>query len=464
VSETSVLRWHAPAAALAALLLRLCFVWLFPYLESGDTPVYEELARNWRDHGTYGLKIDGNLVPADLRTPGYPAFLAGVHWLLGPSPTGVMLVQTVADTLGCFVVAAIAALTASEAARQRVAVAALWLAALCPFTANYAATVLTETLAVSLTAAALLLLVVDGERFSFPAGVVTGLGTLVRPDGVLVLAAAALVFARRWRRPRDWRKLVRVGMLIGAGLLVPLAPWAARNWVTLHRAQFLATRYSEAPGEYAPRGFYSWTFTWLWRVSEIEQVPWKLDMEIIRVDDLPPTAFDSVAERARVAGLLERYDRRTTMTSEVDSGFAEIANERTARHPLRTYLMIPLLRTLAIWFTPRVDILPISGSLWPVRAEWEDDPAGYCVTALFALLGFFYVAMAAGGAWVARRRPPAAILATFVVARTVFLAMFALTPEPRYVLECFPALIALAAQLWSRSVPKAPSTGSVLLG
>src|SRR5439155_2403354 len=146
----------------------------------------------------------------------------------------------------------------------------------------------------------------------------------------------------------------------------------------------------------------------------------------IRVDDVPPTAFDSPAERARVAGLLERYDRTTTMTSEVDSGFAEIANERTARHPLRTYLMIPLLRTLAIWFTPRVDILPISGSLWPVRAEWEDDPAGYCVTALFALLGFFYVAMAGAGAWVARRRPPAAILATFVVARTVFLAMFAL--------------------------------------
>jgi hypothetical protein len=454
VSETSALRWHAPAAALAALLLRLSFVWLFPYFESGDTPVYEELARNWRDHGTYGLTIDGNLVPADLRTPGYPAFLAAVHWVVGPSATGVMVVQVVADTLGCFAVAAIAALAAPQAARRRVATAALWLSALCPFTANYTATVLTEALAVDLTACALLLLVADGERFAFPAGLVTGLGTLLRPDAILVVTAAALVFAHRSRRPPDWWKLLRAGALIGAGLLVPLAPWAARNWVTLHKAQLLATRYSEAPGEYAPRGFYAWTFTWLWRVSEIEQVPWKLDIELIHAEDVPPTAFDSAVERARVAGLLEQYNRTTTMTPEVDSGFAAIAGERTARDPLRTYLAIPLLRAWTIWFTPRVDILPISGSLWPVREEWEDDPVGYSVTVLFALLGFGYVVMAAAGAWIARGRPAALILATFVVVRTVFLATVALTPEPRYALECFPALLALAAQLWSRPDPK----------
>jgi hypothetical protein len=263
-----------------------------------------------------------------------------------------------------------------------------------------------------------------------------------------------LVFAHRWRRRRDWWKLVRVGTLMGAGLLIPLAPWAARNWVTLHKAQLLATRYSEAPGEYAPRGFYSWTFTWLWRVSEIEQVPWKLDIERIHADDVPPGAFDSPAERARVADLFERYDRTTTMTPEVDSGFAQIASERTARHPFRTYLTIPLLRAWTIWFTPRVDILPFSGSLWPIRAEWEDDPVGYGVTVLFALFGFGYVALAAAGTWTARNRPAASILSTFVVVRTIFFATVALTPEPRYVLECLPALIALAAQIWSRADPQ----------
>jgi hypothetical protein len=456
VSATSLLRRHAPAAALVGLLLRLGFVRWFPYLESGDTPVYEELAHNWRRYGTYGLILHGHLVPADLRTPGYPAFLAAAHWLLGPSATGVMALQAAIDTLTCFVVAAIAASLAPRAAWRRAAVAALWLSALCPFTANYTATVLSETLAVSLTAIALLLFVADDARRLFAAGLATGLGALVRPDAVLVLIAAVLVFAHRWRRPGDWRRLARTGALLGAGFLFPVLPWAARNWVTLHKVQLFATRYAEAPGEYAPRGFYAWTFTWLWRVSDLERVPWKLDVEAIHVGDVPPTAFDSAAERERIAELLRRYNRTQTMTPTVDSGFSEIAGERTARHPLRTYLTIPLLRAWAIWFTPRVEILPVSGLLRPIRREWEDDPPGYCTTLFFALLGFGYVAMAVTGGWIARGRPSAGVLGTFVVVRTLFFATIALTPEPRYVLECFPALVALAAQRWSISADAGP--------
>ena len=34
--------------------------------------------------------------------------------------------------------------------------------------------------------------------------------------------------------------------------------------------------------------------------------------------------------------------------------------------------------------------------------------------------------------------------------RTAFFAYFIETPEPRYVLECFPAMIALAAQVFAR--------------
>jgi hypothetical protein len=42
------------------------------------------------------------------------------------------------------------------------------------------------------------------------------------------------------------------------------------------------------------------------------------------------------------------------------------------------------------------------------------------------------------------------IIVAFVVVRTAFLTQVE-TPEPRYVLVCFPALLALAAQIWSRS-------------
>ncbi len=57
-----------------------------------------------------------------------------------------MFAQAVLDLATCFVIALIAARLAPEASRRRVAIAALWLAALCPFTANYSAVVLTEVL------------------------------------------------------------------------------------------------------------------------------------------------------------------------------------------------------------------------------------------------------------------------------------------------------------------------------
>jgi hypothetical protein len=60
-----------------------------------------------------------------------------------------------------------------------------------------------------------------------------------------------------------------------------------------------------------------------------------------------------------------------------------------------------------------------------------------------------YIALALAGAWVARRRPGCALLVVYCVVRTLFFARFVETPEPRYVLECFPAVIALGAQVFA---------------
>jgi hypothetical protein len=45
-----------------------------------------------------------------------------------------------------------------------------------------------------------------------------------------------------------------------------------------------------------------------------------------------------------------------------------------------------------------------------------------------------------------------ALLILFCVVRTLFFARFVETPEPRYVLECFPAVIALGAQVFTRGL------------
>ncbi len=76
------------------------------------------------------------------------------------------------------------------------------------------------------------------------------------------------------------------------------------------------------------------------------------------------------------------------------------------------------------------------------------------MTAGFFLLNIGYIGLALWGAVRLWRRGPAArgaiaLLAAFILLRTAFLTTLE-TPEPRYVLQCYPALLALAAQVFER--------------
>jgi hypothetical protein len=152
------MRWHVFSAVLAGIALRALFITKFPVSDAGDSPFYIQLAWNWIKHGVYGLVVNGRLAPVDMRVPGYPAFLAAIFAIAGQSARTLMFAQAALDMLTCLVIALIAARLASQRARRRVAIAGLWLAALCPFTANYTAAVLAEPLAIFLTALAILVL------------------------------------------------------------------------------------------------------------------------------------------------------------------------------------------------------------------------------------------------------------------------------------------------------------------
>src|ERR1700732_3316275 len=233
ITHSTKMRVNAGLAVLAGLALRVFFVLKFPVSDSGDAPFYIELAWNWLKKGVYGFPLNGQLTPVDMRVPGYPAFLAAVFAFAGNSPRTVMLAQAILDLATCFLIALIASRLAPENSRRRVALAGLWLAALCPFTANYTAVVLTETLTIFLTSLAILVLLetdlsvgkitgdspVLGNRW-FLGGIVVGFGTLVRPETPLLLIAAGCVLIAKWWRPRDWPRLARAPSLVGGGLIL----------------------------------------------------------------------------------------------------------------------------------------------------------------------------------------------------------------------------------------------------
>jgi len=454
----------------------MLFVLKFP-AGSGDTVIYEQLAANWLKHGKYAMDIAGQPLPVDLRMPGYPAFLALIYALTGRTGESarlpLMLAQVLVDLACCVVIAALAALLVSlcsrQANRQRAFLAGLWLAALCPFTANYVAVPLTEVWATFLTTLALLILLmvaaeVRGEWPEWPrrewingkgywrlaalAGLVVGVGALFRPETPLLLLTSMLLLGLwMWWRGETKRFVLSAVLLLGACAL-PLVPWTLRNAITLHEFQPLAPKDTMLPGEVNPRGFMAWERTWLFRVRDCYLVPWKLNDEAIRLEDIPPEAFDTPEERDRVQAVLEQYNEDLTLTTEGDAVFAQLARERTARHPLRTYFWIPMRRAVRIWFTPRIELLPVSGHVFPLAYMREEDPVDQRLTILIFSLNLLYVGLGIWGGWKLwkRRRSHAAVvlLVFYIVVRTIFLTTLE-TPEPRYVLECFPALIAMAA-------------------
>ena len=470
---------HLLPALLAGFALRLFFIWHFPFY-SGDTAYYEELARNWLYHGVYGFYSHGQLLPSDARAPGYPAFLAGIYFLAGTGRMAVMLAQAFLDLATCVLAAGIAARLAagtSDATRSRVAAIALWLTALCPFTANYTAVPQTEVLATFFTTLALLIFLslagmtldrTASNRGQFRAvknwfagGLVVGLGTLVRPETPLLLGAVLIVLSFRYRRPANWGRLTVATLWMIVGLLLPLAPWAARNAVSLGRVQFLAPRYAETVGDVLPTGFYAWTKTWMFRFRDAYLFTWKLPSQQIDLKDLPSYAVDSPEEFARVSSLLERYNRTPGMTRSLDFEFAELARERTKRHPIRTHVWIPIERAAAMWFTPRITLLPYSGKLWPLRESYRSNPTDFEVTLGFALLNVLYIAIAVAAAWSWRTNPGISLIVAFILIRTAFLTQLQ-TCEPRYVLVCFPALLAIGAQLRPRLQTRRPSREIVI--
>jgi peptidoglycan/LPS O-acetylase OafA/YrhL len=94
----------------------------------------------------------------------------------------------------------------------------------------------------------------------------------------------------------------------------------------------------------------------------------------------------------------------------------------------------------------------LSGRVFPLAEAWENDPVDQVVTAGFELLISLYVLFGAWGALLLWRRPSAriavAIMVCYIVVRTVFMATLE-TPEPRYMLVCFPSLLAIAAQVFA---------------
>jgi 4-amino-4-deoxy-L-arabinose transferase-like glycosyltransferase len=441
-------------ATLAGVALRLLFIFRFPGVTT-DSFVYGDIAKNWLQHGIYGLSGVNDISPTYIRLPGYPAFLVTVFAIFGMEHyRAVLMVQLFVDIGTCFLIADLARRLVSPRAAQF----AFLLAALCPFLANYVANALTETLEVFFTVLALDLAIVgletlhDSPTRPWPGcGLAVGAAMLLRPDGGLLLLAleayllALLVrmWAYRTNAGMSALHLFRAGLILAVVSLASLVPWTLRNLHTLHEFQPLAPRYANEENAFVPMGFNRWMKTWIADYTSVEEIYWAVPGSKMDVEKLPSRAFDSPEQRDQTAQLLEDYNETLHATPELDARFAALAAERVHHSPLRYYVVLPLIRIADMWLRPRTETLPSDTRWW----EFDDDPKWQALALSLGIVNLLYVGAALAGLLRGRFAPHLSLLLTFIVLRSLFLGTLE-NPEPRYTLESYPVLIVLAAALF----------------
>ncbi len=457
-------------ALLAGLLLRLFFLLRFPYT-AGDSLIYGDIAHNLLVHHVYGFQkvlgaATGAPRPTLIRLPGYPLFLAACFRIFGLDRFGpVLFVQAVLDLGTCCLLAA----TAARLFGRRAGVAALWLSALCPFTANYAAAPLTETLTLFCIAAAFFSLkrwqkkVSDSggarfDRWLLLLALALAYAILLRPEQGLLAAAMlpAVVWislrasrASRASGPQGMLRALRPAVAVAVLTILPLVPWTIRNWQVFHVFEPLAPRFATDPGETNPSGFQRWYRTWAIEFASTESVYWPYDGTPISLSDLPARAFDSPEQYVATDALLNTYNDNPDATPEIDKRFNALGIERIRHHGFRYYVQLPLARLLNMTLRPRTEMLPVPVVWWRFR----EHPRSSFVALALAALNLMFIALAALTAvrrelW--SRRDPLlwSMLATIGMRCALLLTLD--NSEPRYTLEFYPVLLILGSATIAR--------------
>jgi hypothetical protein len=454
-------------ALVAGLALRL---WMLLELfdVNGDMLIYGDLAKNLLLHGRYALTLpSGAIYPTLIRLPGYPLFLAACFKVFGmENYFAAACVQIALDLLGCLLLAGFVRRIVPKPANRGAALATLWLAALCPFTASYTVAPLAEAPTLFVLALAMWAM----ARFREDPGWANALwftfaitaATLLRPDGALAAVAFVPVFfiglGRRYDRPPSpqqpgavqetgaisgktceipRRKLARMAVVCGLLALTPFAVWTARNWRVFHVIEPLAPRLATDPGERTNPGWERWVKSWCLDFISTYEIYWNVPGDNLDVSELPSRAFDTPAQYAETAALAEDYNSHgMALTPGIDAGFERLAEERIAAHPWRSYAWLPMGRVGDMWLRPRVENLNIDFDWWVYahhHAETEFSWAYAGLNALYLLLGI--------AGLILRPRYWGALLAYFLLRSALLWTVEA--PETRYTLECFPMLFAL---------------------
>ncbi len=439
-----------------AFATRFVLALAFP-AEGGDWPTYATIADNiLRGCGvSLSVPADGDCRPhfGGNHLPGYPLFVAAIWRVSGASEAMIRVVQCLLCALA---IARLAAAVRAFSGSGGAALAAGIVLALSPLTIGWPRYLVTEgiSIAVAIWLLAECVASLTDRRLrwiSLSLAVIAG-GWL-RWDGFLLAVPVALTAFMVERPARAVARCAGVGALVA----LTLAGWTWRN----HRAglplapPIAVIEKSNAP---SPYGYVAWGATWA--TTEYQRVAWLWPLTFMRYSGVrvDSSAWDSPEEQARVVKLLDdlkSWDGRP-FPPALDAQFSDLARERAARAPLRTYVQLPAERALALWSNPFSSFglpseIPADFSRGQVNVQsgWVEIARAYPGQTITKMLTTFYriVTMAGFAAalvlsFCGAPKPSREIMLLttgWIVARTLF---FALTDniETRFLAPMIPAL------------------------
>lgn len=441
-------------ALLLGLLVRRIATDNFIFAGS-DSYSYTSAAIELRTHHRYGFRLPpwyserpAEAPPGRCRPPGYPLFLAALGTPNEKNYSPFFERTKHAQWLIDIFSALLLYLLGRALAGRLVAGLALGGYLFHPTVMAYTASVMTETLAVAATTLALWLCAraldpqrqaAAAQRALCGAGVAVALGMLIRADGVLLVPCLLLPLVLR-REPLAAR--VRMVAPAVLWLLITYSPWVLRNLHTFG-APYPFGSLCQIDGTPIERTwFHNWYATWVRTESDLLSTQGCIYRRTCGLGPVlfPDYAFDSDAERQQVHALLRAHSFQG-MTAQVDDGFHKLWQEKVRHHPLRTFVVAPLHRTLQLWLGASDLPTRARPPNYPTRLPDDHELYG-CIarwTAWLALTGLLALLLPV---WQSHRYVLwLAVLA--LGARTAFLALFGF-PEPRYVLELLPLTLVLA--------------------
>ncbi|MEK6278116.1 MAG: glycosyltransferase family 39 protein [Actinomycetota bacterium] len=444
------------AALVAILLLALCLRIGFALTpadpQAPDSRGYARIAQSLYQDGRFEQR--GNFVAGETQessnySPGLPIFVAGLYELSGGvHPEFARIVLAIIGTVGVF----LAYLLGRRFGGPIAGLIAALLMATYPAMLEFQSMIMTEPLATTLLAGALLACFRASDRggtlaWALP-GLLLGLMAMVRPEYLMFGALLPLLALWRSRRATGPRPALVAAVAAALAFAIPILPWTIRNAIVLDRLVPISTGSGKVLyiGTYLPTGGDGTELRQelLERdpamrrrlVNELQPArpaaadPWPLFSQLEPAEGLDPQV--RLSQRLRGERVVELEQVLDQVAARRYPGTpTDVALGRMGRHNLSSnfgddpFGMGEMLARKAYeaWITgPRATMLETPWRIW------------HALIVAFALLGMIVVAQ--------RRRWEAVPFALLALAATALSAL--LIASPRRVIVILPVLAALA--------------------